>query len=525
MEFRVIKRDAKIIGNHRNTIFLRIDLWNDHKFVTQFQMVVYDDLGISHNIGDVKIGFKGQTKLTATYEKLDNDVFPSLGDEYFSLGTTIKFYKNMSALGHLGHDILKKLNDLVIKPSLIELFREEEVFSVSLLRDTSLSVIKGQYQRVLNGGKELTDFEFSYVREKAELYSGIRLDFDVTVDSKPSTNIHAIIGRNGVGKTTLLNDMIKAVTDPSAAVGKFIDRSGWREKDMDDEYFSSLVSVSFSAFDPFVPPVDQPDPAKGTCYYYIGLKDVNKKGFHRDIASLQDDCCKALTTCFNDTVKDKLWCKSIEDLGYDDNFSSANLIKLRNVFFEIKHRIKQQVDSDDFKANYLAEIKTTLDGLSSGHAIVLLTITRLVATVQEKTLVLIDEPESHLHPPLLAAFVRALSELLLAMNGVSIIATHSPVVLQEIPKNCGWKVYRQGDSTIVDRPKVETFGENLGTLISEVFSLEVESSGFHNMLKKSVETGSSYKEILHEYQNQIGYEGRAILKALVAERDKDQGND
>ena len=35
--------------------------------------------------------------------------------------------------------------------------------------------------------------------------------------------------------------------------------------------------------------------------------------------------------------------------------------------------------------------------LSSGHKIVLLTITRLVEVVEEKTLVLIDEPEAHLH--------------------------------------------------------------------------------------------------------------------------------
>jgi predicted ATPase len=524
MEFRVIKRDTRISGVHCNVVFLRIDHWNDYSFVTQFHMVVYDKHGTSHDIGDVKIGFKGQTIETATYEKL-GDVFTELDDEYFSLGESIGFYKAISALGDEGRNILKKLNDLASTPALIESIREEDVFSVSLLRDTSLSVIKGQYQRVLNGGKELTDFEFSYVREGSEKFSSITLDFDVAVESKPSTNIHAIIGRNGVGKTTLLNDMINAVTNSSASMGKFIDRSGWHKSDIDDEYFSSLVSVSFSAFDPFVPPNEQPDPAKGTCYYYIGLKDVRTKGYHRDIDSLQADCCKALTTCFNDPDKDKLWCNAIEDLGYDENFSSADLLNLRECFFKTKQTMKKQIDSNDFKESYLGEIKPILDELSSGHAIVLLTITRLVATVQEKTLVLIDEPESHLHPPLLAAFVRALSELLLAMNGVSIIATHSPVVLQEIPKKCVWKVYRQGDNTIVDRPKVETFAENLGVLTSEVFSLEVELSGFHNMLKKSVESGASYQEILQGYRNQIGYEGRAILKALISDRDKGRSDD
>lgn len=80
--------------------------------------------------------------------------------------------------------------------------------------------------------------------------------------------------------------------------------------------------------------------------------------------------------------------------------------------------------------------------LSSGHKIVLLTITRLVETVEERTLVLLDEPEAHLHPPLLSALVRALSDLLINRNGVGIIATHSPVVLQEVPRSCVWKVRR-----------------------------------------------------------------------------------
>jgi hypothetical protein len=36
-------------------------------------------------------------------------------------------------------------------------------------------------------------------------------------------------------------------------------------------------------------------------------------------------------------------------------------------------------------------------------------------------------------PPLLAAMMRALSDLLVDRNGVAVVATHSPVVLQEVP--------------------------------------------------------------------------------------------
>jgi predicted ATP-dependent endonuclease of OLD family len=98
---------------------------------------------------------------------------------------------------------------------------------------------------------------------------------------------------------------------------------------------------------------------------------------------------------------------------------------------------------------------------------------------------LLDEPEAHLHPPLLSAFIRALSDLLVNRNGVAIIATHSPVVLQEVPKICVWKIWRNGREVVVERPEIETFAENVGILTRKVFGLEVANSGFHKLLSES----------------------------------------
>ena len=78
-----------------------------------------------------------------------------------------------------------------------------------------------------------------------------------------------------------------------------------------------------------------------------------------------------------------------------------------------------------------------------------------------RTLVLLDEPEAHLHPPLLSAFTRALSDLLIYRNGVAIIATHSPVVLQEVPKSCVWKLRRSGFEVSVEFDQRATDGDPL----------------------------------------------------------------
>lgn len=519
MKIKILARRAFDTNPEPHTIYLEVDHWNDFSFVTQFSMYYRDGAGVQKDIGTVKIGFKGQTTAVSTHSTLKTE-FDSLDEKYFSLGQDVKFYKNINSLqGEVREQILIAMRDMVFQPEIIDEVKGEKVFSISLLRDNSLSVIKGQFYRALIGLAELTDYNFDFYRPASEKQGGIDLSFKVMVESIPSTNIHAIIGRNGVGKTTILNGMIDAVTKRQNFC-QFLTKQFDRRVGIDSDYFSGLVSVSFSAFDPFNPPVDQSDPAKGTCYFYIGLKDANNPDKHRTISELRVECAKSLAGCFRNEAKTRRWLKSIEKLGSDENFAAMNLSVLHLTYQEALNRLGNvQSDSDAFIHYYAGEIEKYLSRMSSGHAIVLLTVTRLVDTVQEKTLVLLDEPESHLHPPLLSAFIRALSDLLHDQNGVAIIATHSPVVLQEIPRSCVWKVYRVGIQTSSARPAIETFAENVGRLTSEVFSLEVERSGFHALLEASVNQGLSLNDILRDYGNQIGLEGRAILVALVAARD------
>lgn len=133
-------------------------------------------------------------------------------------------------------------------------------------------------------------------------------------------------------------------------------------------------------------------------------------------------------------------------------------------------------------------------------------------------MVLMDEPEGHLHPPLLAAFTRTLSNLMQSRNGVAIVATHSPVILQEAPAACVWKVRRVGDVQFAERPTIETFGENVGTLTNSIFGLEVTESGFHRLvIDAAVELGS-YEAVLRKYGDNLGFDARVTLQAWFAQR-------
>jgi predicted ATPase len=409
---------------------------------------------------------------------------------------------------------LSALRDVVADESSLVIAQQQRVFKDSLTRSVSPSTIHGQFRRVLKGQVELTNFRFKYTQEADDRHAPVKLTFEVKAASKPPTNVHVLIGRNGVGKTTLLNNMVGALlneTRPDQPPSRF---SGYDifllEEPLQKDYFSSVISVSFSAFDPFVPPADRPaDRTLGPAYFYVGMKKVRadqtdtRRPAPKTDAELVNDFVESFKSCLSQPAKRARWLDAIKRLESDLNFAEMDLGRL----LELEDGVAVK------KAHAMAS------RMSSGHSIVLLTITILVDTVEEKTLVLLDEPESHLHPPLLSAFTRALSDLLYARNGVAIVATHSPVLLQEVPSSCVWKLSRIRAQGREDRPERETFGENVGILTREIFGLEVSKSGFHEMMQQAVEAGGTFENIMADYENRLGAEARAILLSQIAVRD------
>lgn len=510
MMFHALEKGSRQANPRPNTFLLFPDNWDDYSYKTTFKLVWIDSEEISFEIGTVKIGFIGQNK-GWTRDAMATD-FSALRPGWFSLGQDVEYYKNIrERLPETARTVLlDSLSDIVSNEILQKTIQNEDVFRLSLMRGVSFSVIHGQFKRVLSGDVILTDYHFQYRDNGDEKRAPIDLKFKVTPASKPPTNLHVLIGRNGVGKTTLLNNMVGAILAPSASpiaeTGQFLIKGTWDWQPLPEDYFSSVVSVSFSAFDPFVRVVDQLDRSSGIAYFYVGMRKA-AGGAPKSDMDLADDFLKSLDACLSQPEKASRWLQAIKRLESDDNFADMDLGRMAHV----EHGAALQIAS------------SLIGRMSSGHAIVLLTITKLVETVEEKTLVLMDEPESHLHPPLLSAFVRALSELLHNRNAVAIIATHSPVVVQEVPKVCVWKLTRLRNKGRSDRPERETFGENVGVLTREIFGLEVSKSGFHSMLQSAVNEGGTFDEIMDEYEGQLGFEAQAILTTLIRSRDVKSG--
>lgn len=523
LNFTKLAYGRSVPSNSRNTVYLEPNNWDDFGHKTLFNITVFDENGNQKPIGSIKIGYIGQNGGWTATEIPEQ--FETLPNHFYSLGQDADYYLNIvqNLPSDLVLNLLITLCDVTHDPQKLSIVENEGAFNTSLLRSVNRTSIDHQFSRILRQEAPLTEYNFFYEKAPNERYSGFKLEFAVNPNTKPNSNIHILIGRNGVGKTTILNNMVDALLPARGEVletGYFAAASRWgRFSNLSEDYFAGVVSISFSAFDPFDPPLDQPSVNSGMRYYYVGLKKRNVQlaagqWEMKGKAELCNDLTNSLKLCFALNAKKDRWVTAVTKLESDINFAEMELCNLIDFYLE---------DASENKEHFVARATALFDRMSSGHAIVLLTITKLVETVEEKTLVLLDEPESHLHPPLLSAFTRALSDLLVNRNGLAIIATHSPVVLQEVPRSCVSILRRTRLVANVDRPPNNTFAENVGSLTREVFGLEVSKSGFHDLLEKSVAEGRSFDEIESEYQSQLGFEGKVVLRSLIAIRDLQQG--
>lgn len=515
MQFIVAQNGQDVPVGTRDTAYLWIDNWNDYwDFKTLYTLTYNDENGDAHRIGGVKIGQfdwvedQGRPQIPQNFERLNA--------RFFSLGQDADYYETLRAFGHEICDaILTALNDTALDNVLFLRACGERVMGVSLMRSVNERTVTGQYRRIIDGGLRLTSFHFDYQgpQQLDPTFEPVDLSFSVEPGSRPPTNIQVIIGRNGVGKSFLINAMSRALVNSDEeidAVGQFSEPDDILDEGFENP-FANVLSITFSAFDDFPITRQSRNALEGTQYTNVGLRKLQKETDEDGHTQLY-----MVTQEPNDLAKDFIesakicafgerserWRRALQTLEADPIFEEARVAGL-----------------SEFEGRQFGRAAGKLyRRLSSGHKIVLLTITKLVEKVEERTLVLMDEPEAHLHPPLLSALIRAVSDLLINRNGVAIIATHSPVILQEVPKSCVWKMRRHGGGAVVERPERETFAEHVGVLTHEVFGLEVTRSGFHKMLADTIEPEDSFDDVIEKFDHEIGYEGRALISSLIALR-------
>ena len=153
-------------------------------------------------------------------------------------------------------------------------------------------------------------------------------------------------------------------------------------------------------------------------------------------------------------------------------------------------------------------IKNNFTSQSTGHKYFLHSYASVLAYIDNNCLLLFDEPENHLHPPLLSFMMTEFRKLLSEYRSVMFVATHSPVILQETFSSNVFIVRNDGDKSNVSHPRIETYGASISAITSEVFDLTTDMTKYHDAIKYlydnlDVNNCSNAKEMLDTFKSKL----------------------
>lgn len=470
----------------KSTFIVRADNWNDYNNHVRFDLFYCDEGGERSTIGKVKILHNRAGGATEVVDKTTElpEEFGKLGDDYISLGQSEDYYQQLRE--KFGSDkaieILVALRDISELPGIVAPFETSPPFRNGMVRENSAKRARRFGSAWIRGEKVPAKPAFRYQCQIGQSEILTTAEFDFANYGPLPGRIVAIVGRNAVGKTAFLSQLagdlaqIDRVSEKrqSEKLTRFLDSR---------PLFARVIAISYSAFDRF----RRPDPAPHSSYVYSGIRDERGNMTHKSLRQAYDRNCQRI----RNHNREQDWIRFIQLIfGEEHGVDHALLFK------EIR-----DAGGSDF-----------LDELSSGQAILCHFVTALLAWIEPESIILFDEPETHLHPNAVANLFLVLSDILREYESYAVVATHSPVVLQEIPSGRVIHFVRNDEATVAELLPIESFGESVTELTRHVFkTFEVPS--LYKQVLAGLAGRKSVEEVLELFPNGLGVSAQSYLLA------------
>lgn len=431
---------SNVIEDEYPTFILLRDYFDDYTFKTSYVLFYATSASAVKKIGGLRILDIDNkiTELEDKFTKLDKNRFCSLGE-------TLEFYETLMTLGATIFDnVTKSLNDSFVNEKVHKKFSVNEGYRVSLLRYTSTQSLflldREKLFQKINSQFFVSAFEgslvFNFSTKLKYALSAHSISFNFSNRTKYD-RIRVLIGKNGSGKTSYLKNLALALSGENRAAGIFTPSH---------PTVGPTIMLSYSAFDSFQMPSQD-----NNSYIYCGLNFLGRKVSHEDIL-----------------------------MDIESNFLRLREGKKFDLFLEILKKSNLFYEEQLF----LNEDTRKIGSLSSGQAILLKYITDIIKNIQENSMILIDEIETHLHPNFLIGLLKFLAEILYHFNSYCILSTHSPLVVQETDLSRAYIFNRVGNDIIIFQKDMNYISESLNIIIDEVFELTPRDHFYSDVLRE-----------------------------------------
>ena len=154
----------------------------------------------------------------------------------------------------------------------------------------------------------------------------------------------------------------------------------------------------------------------------------------------------------------------------------------------------------------------------------LYSITAIMSMIRSNSLIIMDEPEQHLHPRAVTALMHSVYKLLEIYDSYALISTHSPYVIRELVSP-NVLIFKRFDNTLaVKRIGIESFGEDVSVLSDTVFGNMSDEKRYEKFIETVVARNNyDYDASVSELQtgpNALSLNAKLLIRTVINKSQK-----
>lgn len=376
---------------------------------------------------------------------------------------------------------------------------------------------------------------FRFQARLPAIEQAIDVRFDYTPHELFQDRICVLIGRNGMGKTQIVRSMVEGLKSHPEAFDPHVERAHFAER---PSLFRVLLlsSVASDSHPRSIPAWS------GVDYEYLSLTAQPQDRSDALMVHLLDCTRDAgdLHFRFRGVRLDRhALLKQIVDIlgfwedlyvplrpatvGEDDMFDAATMVDGVRYWPIARHlnerRAVRLVESADFHRSCVVLDKDgAVRQLSSGETSLLRFAVQSVSAIETGSLLILEEPETYLHPNFVSQLMDILQDLLEATGSVALILTHSAYVVREVQR-ARVQVVRRPEANIVEmRPApIQTFGASIDAISQFVFGDATIPHRFEETLRRWIENNPDVpiEEIAERYAGDLNPETLSFMAGVI----------
>ncbi|CAI0729560.1 AAA family ATPase [Serratia quinivorans] len=446
---------------------------------------------------------------------------------FFTMLRELKYYRELveSFNPEEANEILLVINDITLSARNLDsqkyknIALDTDIFNKSFIRNSesyfsfknSSSILKGlNFEGVGLLSKNIT------LSAKSAQVPALSFDFDHHSDLPKRVGI--LIGENGVGKSQALRRISLAVINGTDDIFEMnlIDKIKNRVQ------INRLLAFSPTNESKSIFPSDKIIKSKIWYKRFSLNRAQNRKGS----ANTNDIIIELARNTENirGFSRFDIFKKAISNLKNNSELAlpvkriDEDPILIVNLNDYSEERRLQNYRAVDLSKDPVRYIGGKSHPLSSGEISFIRFCSQICANIENGTLILLDEPETHLHPAFINKFFVILDSLLSQTGSSAIIATHSVYFIREVFKE-QVTVLRKNENGVVEleKPRLSTFGANIGNISYFVFGESEPTDVLLEVKNRILKEKISWQDVYNKYKDDFSISVLTQLRNEIEE--------